>query len=360
MSEAATIAVAAGALPAAPPARTYLLTGLALGAGGAVLFSTRSILIKLAYAYQVDPITFLTLRMVFSLPFFLAAAVWAQRRGATGAAVSRRDAWHIVGLGLLGYYFASYVDFAGLQFISASLSRLIQFLNPTLTIVIMALFFARRIVKREVAAMAVCYAGIALCLIHDVRASGNLGLTALGSALSFLSALCYAVYLILSNRLIARIGSLRFTAYAMTVSCVAVIVHFLLTHPLSALDLPWQVLTYGAIMALLCTVLPVFMVSEANRRIGPAQVGILSSLGPVATLALGFILLAESITLAQVAGMALVLGGVWLPSRKPRTVTLAAVTLSTDSADTHLATGQSPSTALPPSDLPPQPAVKGN
>lgn len=113
-------------------------------------------------------------------------------------------------------------------------------------------------------------------------------------------------------------------------------------------------------MALPCTVLPVFMVSEANRRIGPAQVGILSSLGPVATLALGFILLAESITLAQVAGMALVLGGVWLLSRRPRTVTLAAVTLSTDSVDTSLATGQSPSPALPPSDLPPQPAVKGN
>ena len=304
----------------APSARTYLLTGLALGAGGAVLFSTRSILIKLAYAYQVDPITFLTLRMVFSLPFFLAAAVWAQRRGATdtatGEAVSRRDAWHIVGLGLLGYYFASYVDFVGLQFISASLSRLIQFLNPTFIIIIMALFFARRMVGREVAAMAVCYAGIALCLIHDVRVSGNLSLTALGSALSFLSALCYAVYLILSHGLIARIGSMRFTAYAMTVSCVAVIVHFLLTHPLSALDLPWQVLTYGVIMALLCTVLPVFMVSEANRRIGPAQVGILSSLGPVATLALGFILLAESITLAQVAGMTLVLAGVWLLSKK--------------------------------------------
>ena len=327
------------------PARSYLLTGLALGAVGAMLFSTRAILIKLAYAYQVDPITFLTLRMVFSLPFFLAAAVWAQRRGATawaqrgGAAsdaVSRRDAWQIIGLGLLGYYFASYVDFAGLQFISAALSRLIQFLNPTLIIIIMALFFARRIVAREVAAMAVCYAGIALCVAHDVRLSGNLGVTALGASLSFLSALCYAVYLILSNGLITRIGSLRFTAYAMTVSCVAVIVHFLMVHPLGTLNLPWPVLMYGLIMALLCTVLPVFMVSEANRRIGPAQVGILSSLGPVATLALGFILLAESITLTQVAGMALVLSGAWLLSRKPYAV------------------------VNPKSDVKPQPDSKGN
>lgn len=313
----------AGSAPQVSPARAYVLTGLALGAGGAVLFSARAILIKLAYAYQVDPITFLTLRMVFSLPFFLAVALWSQRGSATRAALSGRDKCSIAGLGLLGYYLASYLDFVGLQTISASLSRLIQFLSPTLTILIMALFFARRIHLREVAALAVCYAGIALCLAHDVRISGSISVTALGSALSFLSALLYAVYLIFSNRLIARIGSMRFTAYAMTVSCIAVIVHFVTARWLagssgSSLDLPVPVLVYGVIMALLCTVLPVFMVSEANRRIGPAQTGILTSLGPVATLVLGFILLAETITASQLAGMALVLAGVWLLSRKPK------------------------------------------
>ena len=304
------------------PARAYVLTGLALGAGGAVLFSTRAILVKLAYAYQVDPITFLTLRMVFSLPFFLAVALWSQRGSATRAALGGRDKWRIAGLGLLGYYLASYLDFVGLQYISASLARLIQFLSPTLTILIMTLFFARRIHLREVAALAVCYAGIALCLVHDVRISGSIGVTALGSALSFFSALFYAVYLIFSNGLIARIGSMRFTAYAMTVSCIAVIVHFLVSRWLtdslgSGLNLPLPVLVYGVIMALLCTVLPVFMVSEANRRIGPAQTGILTSLGPVATLVLGFILLAETITASQLTGMALVLAGVWLLSQKP-------------------------------------------
>lgn len=312
----------AGSAAPVSPARTYVLTGLALGAGGAVLFSSRAILIKLAYAYQVDPITFLTLRMVFSLPFFLAVALWSQRGSATRIAMSRRDKWSVAGLGLLGYYLASYLDFVGLQFISASLSRLIQFLSPTLTILIMALFFARRIHLREVAALAVCYAGIALCLAHDVRSSGSISVTALGSALSFLSALFYAVYLIFSNGLIARIGSMRFTAYAMTVSCVAVIVHFLVTRWWTdslggSFNLPAPVLGYGVIMALLCTVLPVFMVSEANCRIGPAQVGFLTSLGPVAALVLGFILLAETITASQLAGMALVLAGVWLLSKKP-------------------------------------------
>ena len=278
----------------------------------------RSILIKLAYAYQVDPVTFLTLRMVFSLPFFIIAAIWAQRGAAAAEPLTRRDRWLIIGLGLLGYYFASYVDFVGLQYISAALARLIGFLNPTLTILIMALFFARKVVRREVAALIVCYAGIALCLLHDVRLSGSLSVTALGSALSFLSALCYSVYLISSNKLIARIGSMRFTAYAMTVSSIAVILHFLIANPLTALMLPWQVYAYGAVMAVFCTVLPVFMVSEANRRIGPAQVGILTSVGPVATLLMGFILLNESITLDQIIGITLVLAGVWFLSQKPK------------------------------------------
>jgi len=309
--------------------RWFRPLGLFLAAAGSILFSTRSILIKLAYEYHVDPVTFLTLRMVFSLPFFLAAAFWAQRSrrvvaadasqaGTRGSTISGRDIWSIIGLGLLGYYFASYVDFVALQYISAALARLILFLNPTITLIVMALFFSRRIIGREVAAMLACYAGIALCLLHDVQLSHSAADTALGSFLSFTSAFCYALYLIFSNKLIARIGSMAFTAYAMTVSSVAVIVHFLLTHALSALRLPWQVYAYGACMALLCTVLPVFMVSEANRRIGPAHVGILSSTGPVATLVMGMLILNETISVSQVAGMLLVLVGVWFISQKPR------------------------------------------
>ena len=323
-SDAAAQGPATSADPKHTEAKTGLprnayIVGILLGLGGAVLFSTRAILIKLAYVYQVDPVTFLTLRMVFSLPFFIVAAWWAQRSAiARATPLDRRDIWSIIGLGLLGYYFASYVDFVALQSISAALARLIQFLNPTLTILIMALFFARRVVQREVMALAVCYAGIALCLMHDVRLSGSLAVTAWGAALSFLSTLCYSLYLIFSNKLITRLGSIRFTAYAMTVSSIAVMIHFLIANSWSTLDLPWQVYAYGVVMALFCTVLPVFMVSEANRRIGPAQVGILTSVGPVATLLLGFILLGEIITPDQLAGVTLVLAGVWFLSQKPK------------------------------------------
>ena len=302
-----------------PESRWFRPLGLFLAAAGAILFSTRTILIKLAYEYQVDPVTFLTLRMVFSLPFFIAAAIWAQKgRKTAPEPLSRRDIAAVIGLGLLGYYFSSYVDFVALQYISAALARLILFLNPTITLIVMALFFSRRIIGREVAAMLACYAGIALCLLHDVQVSRSAADIALGSFLSFTSAFCYALYLIFSNKLIARIGSVPFTAYAMTVSSVAVIIHFLVVNPLSALNLPWQVYAYGAFMAVLCTVLPVFMVSEANRRIGPAHVGILSSTGPVATLVMGMLILNETISVSQVAGMLLVLVGVWFISQKPK------------------------------------------
>lgn len=305
--------------------RWFRPLGLFLAAAGSILFSARTIIIKLAYEYHVDPVSFLALRMVFSLPFFIAAAVWARTGRAAGGAkaapapLARRDIGAIVGLGLLGYYFASYVDFVALQYISAALARLILFLNPTITLIVLALFFSRRIIGREVAAMLACYAGIALCLLHDVQISRSAADTVLGSLLSFTSAFCYALYLIFSNKLIARLGSLAFTAYAMTVSSIAVIIHFLIVNPISALDLPWQVYAYGAGMALLSTVLPVFMVSEANRRIGPAQVGILSSTGPVATLLMGMLILHETISVTQVAGMLLVLVGVWFISQKPRT-----------------------------------------
>lgn len=299
--------------------RWFRTIGLLLAGLGAVMLSTRSILIKLAYEYHVDPVTFLTLRMVFSLPFFVAAGIWAQKgRGTPAPALSRRDIASIIGLGLLGYYFASYIDFVALQYISAALARLIIFLNPTITLIVLALFFSRRIVGREVAAMLACYAGIALCLWHDVQLSGSVGDTAFGSLLSFASAFCYALYLIFSNKMISRIGSVPFTAYAMTVSSIAVIIHFLLTHSLSALALPWQVYAYGIGMAVFCTALPVFMVSEANRRIGPAHVGILSSMGPIATVLLGMVVLNETVSASQFAGMLLVLVGVWFVSQKPK------------------------------------------
>jgi drug/metabolite transporter (DMT)-like permease len=294
---------------------SYRAWGLVLALVGVVAFSVRPILIKLAYAYVTDPVTLIALRMLFSLPFFVAAAFWV-RRDTARTPLTRRDWWAVLFLGFLGYYLASFLDFLGLQYISAGLGRLMLFLYPTITVLLSALFLGKYVSRRDIVALVVSYAGLALVLSQGF-AGENRNLI-LGALLVFGSALCYAVYLVSSSQVVARIGSVRFTAYATSVASLLCILQFLLLRPLSALQLPPQVYGLAIAMAVGCTVLPVFVTSEALRRIGANQVAIIGAAGPVTTIFLGWLGLEESMTLLQVAGAALVLAGVLLVTIKPR------------------------------------------
>jgi drug/metabolite transporter (DMT)-like permease len=294
-----------------PGAASYRAVGVAMALTGVACFSLRPILIKLAYAYVVDPVTLLALRMLFSLPFFLAAAAWAGR-GEQRAPVSRRDAGAIVFLGFIGYYFASFVDFLGLQYISAGLGRLILFLYPTVVVLLSLAFLRKRPTGRELVALALTYSGIALVMWRAVGGA-NLDLP-LGAGLVFASAVGYAVYLVAGSQVVRRVGSLRFTAYAMTVASAFCIAQFLLLRPLSALDMPRPVYGLALAMALVSTVLPVFITSEALRRIGANHVALVGALGPVTTIFFGWVGLDERMTPIQWAGAALVLFGVLLVS----------------------------------------------
>jgi drug/metabolite transporter (DMT)-like permease len=293
--------------------RSYRAVGVAMALTGVACFSLRPILIKLAYGYVADPVTLLALRMLFSLPFFLAAAAWAGR-GEQRAPVARRDAWAIVFLGFIGYYFASFVDFLGLQYISAGLGRLILFLYPTVVVLLSLAFLRKRPTGRELVALAVTYSGIALVMWRAVG-GGHANLP-LGAGLVFASAVGYAVYLVAGSQVVRRVGSLRFTAYAMTIASAFCIAQFLLLRPLSALELPRPVYGLAIAMALLSTVLPVFITSEALRRIGANQVALVGALGPVTTIFFGWVGLDERMTPIQLAGAALVLFGVLLVTLK--------------------------------------------
>jgi drug/metabolite transporter (DMT)-like permease len=288
---------------------SYRAIGIAMAAAGVVCFSLRPILIKLAYGYVVDPITLLALRMIFSLPFFLAAAAWVGR-DARRAPLTRRDVWAIVMLGFVGYYFSSFVDFLGLQYISAGLGRLILFMYPTLVVLLSMAFLHRRPAPREVLALAVTYSGVALVMANAAQGA-NKDLV-LGAALCFASATGYAVYLVAGSRVVERVGSMRFTAYAMTVASGFCLLQFVIMRPLSALSMPVQVYGLAIAMALVSTVLPVFITSEALRRIGANQVALFGALGPVTTLFFGWVGLDEVMSPVQLAGAALVLAGVAL------------------------------------------------
>lgn len=309
----------------AAPASIHAVStgGVLLAAGGAVLFSSKSIFIKLAYALPgldgaapIDAITLLTLRMLFSMPFFVLIGLWAGRRAGIRP-LARRDHAALIGLGLVGYYFSSYLDFIGLQYISAALERLILYLFPTFTILLSAWIYKRSITPRIVLALAVCYCGVGLVFGHDLVASDASRAIWIGGGFVALSALTYALYLVLGTELIARVGSTRFTAYAMTVSSVAVIAQFLLVHPLERLRLPPEVYRYGILLGLVSTVLPTFIMAAALKRMGASHVALIGALGPISTIGLGALMLGEHVNAWQLGGAALVIAGVLMITIRP-------------------------------------------
>lgn len=289
--------------------------GLLFAVLGAVGFSFKAILIKLAYPYGVDAVTLLALRMGFSLPFFLALG-WHDQRARRPEALTRRDVLLLLGLGMTGYYLASYLDFLGLQYISAALERLILFAYPTLVVVLSALFLAKPVSRRAMGSIALCYAGIALAVAHDLNVTGEMHEVLIGGGLVFASAVSYAFYLMGNGQAVGRLGAARVTAWASTAACLLCLAHFALTRPLGLLVQPAPVLLLAGAMALFCTVLPVWMVSEAIRCLGAGPVSLIGTLGPVVTLFLGWLILDERIGLFQILGGGLVVAGVMLVGKR--------------------------------------------
>jgi drug/metabolite transporter (DMT)-like permease len=294
-------------------ARPALLGGLAIAIGGAVLFSTKAIVAKLLYRYNLDAVTVLAFRMLFSLPAFAAIAVWKMR---TEAPLSVADRWRLVGLGLIGYYLSSFLDFLGLQFISVGLERLILFLTPTFVLLMTTFALKRRISSIEWLALATSYCGIVLVFVHDLRGGVSVSATVTGALLVLGSAVSYSLYLLFSGEMVKRLGSLRLVSYAMCVSSVACIAQFFLLRPAAMLVQPLGVYGLSLVNGIFCTILPVFMTMVAVQRIGAATASQAGNIGPVSTLFLGALILGEPVTAVQIAGTCMVLAGIYLLSKK--------------------------------------------
>jgi drug/metabolite transporter (DMT)-like permease len=311
-------------MPAAAPSiisSRHKLVGILFALVAAIAFSAKAILVKLAYIDSVDAITLLALRMAFSLPFFLVVAA-RENRNKHSHALTTQDRLAVIGLGLIGYYLASYLDFLGLQYISAGLERLILFLYPTMVVLISALVFKHRIGRTAWLALLISYAGIALVFLHDMQVLQHDAFT--GSVLVFGSALAYAIYLVGAGHTIARIGATRFTSYVMTVACAACLLQFAVTHPVAALNLPFRVYGLSIAMAVISTILPAFLLAASMRRIGSVHTSMIGSIGPVSTIFLAYVFLGERMSLEQIAGSALVLAGVLMISLKKQAQPAAA------------------------------------
>ena len=281
--------------------------GLLLASLGAIAFSGKAIIVKLAYRHGVDAVTLITYRMLFALPLFAALAWWA---GRGKPALTKRDWIVILGLGFTGYYHASFLDFAGLAYISASFERLILYLNPTLVLAMGMILFKRQVTARQLIALGVSYCGVLLVFGHEMTLLGSNA--ALGAARVFASAVSYAIYLVYSGEEVKRLGALRLTGLATMVACVLCILQFLVLRPIAALQVAPEVIWLSVLNATLCTFVPVLMVMMAIERIGATLAAQTGMIGPLSTILMGVVILREPFTAWIAAGTVLVLAGIWL------------------------------------------------
>ncbi|MBE7939265.1 DMT family transporter [Ramlibacter aquaticus] len=291
------------------------LPGLLMALAGAIAFSGKAIIVKLAYRVGgVDAVSLIMLRMLFALPLFAGMAWWASRGRPR---LAGRDWLGVVGLGVSGYYLASFLDFAGLQYITASLERLILYLNPTLVMLLGWLLHGKRFSRRQLAGMALSYAGVMLVFGHEVGFGGHDA--ALGALLVFLSTISYAIYLVYSGEMVQRLGSLRLVGLATSVACLCCIAQFVLLRPVSsALAVAPAIVWLSVLNATLCTAVPVLLVMMAIERMGAAATAQTGMVGPLATILMGVVVLGEPFTAWIAAGTVLVIAGITVFTRAPR------------------------------------------
>jgi drug/metabolite transporter (DMT)-like permease len=281
---------------------------------GSIMFSTKAVFVKLAYQYDINSVTLLMFRMLFALPFYIAIAFVSSKKK-NDYQVTKKDIQSILLLGIVGYYMASFLDFQGLKYISASLERLILFTYPTIVLLIGVFFYKEKITRHQIAALVLAYIGISIVFLGNDDSSITFDNLLLGSAYVLGCAIAYAIYLVGSGRIIPRLGTWRYTSYVLIVACVFVILHYLVANRgIGSLDFPLQVYIYAMLMATLSTVIPTLLISEGIRLIGASNASIVGSAGPISTITLAYIFLGERLTLIQMFGGILVLSGVLIIS----------------------------------------------
>ena len=274
---------------------------------GAVAFSGKAIIVKLAYRHGVDAITLIMYRMLFALPAFMLMAWWA---GRGREPMTSSDRLAVLGLGFSGYYLASTLDFLGLQYITAGLERLILYITPTIVMLLAWWRFGRRVSRQQLVALAVSYGGVLLVFGREATLEGRQ--VALGAALVLASTLSYALYLLYSAEVLRRLGSMRLTGWASSVACVLCLLQFVVLRPLESAAVAPPVLWLSLLNAMLCTVAPIWLVMMAIERVGPTTTAQAGMIGPLSTILMGVWLLGEPFTAWIAVGTLFVLGGIGL------------------------------------------------
>ena len=293
----------------------YVIGGIVVSMLGAICFSTKAIVVKLAYLeFPVDAITLLAIRMLFSLPFFLISAAVTSNKKENVKFTSKQ--WvQIAVLGCFGYYISSLLDFEGLKFVSAGIERLILFIYPTFVLLISVVWLKRKVRPVEWIAVAITYAGLFVAFIGEARFQDGPDFY-LGSVLILICAFTYAIYIAGSGTMIPQVGAIKFNSYAMSFAAAAVLTHFMITSSQSVFGMPLMVYVYGFVMAILSTVIPSYLVSISIKRLGANTTSIIASIGPVSTILQASLLLGESVSVLEIAGTGFILFGILVISWK--------------------------------------------
>lgn len=294
---------------------SYFIAGVAICLLGAICFSTKAIFVKLAYREtNIDPVTLLTLRMIFSLPFFIVSAWWSSSKS-DNVRFTAKQWFAVAAIGCLGYYVSSLLDFLGLQYVTAGIERLILFIYPTLVLLMSALIFKVKIRRVQWIALFITYAGLVTAFWGEVRVDEHINFYK-GAILIFICAITYAMYIVGSGQLIPHVGAAKFNSYAMSFAAFAVVLHFILSNDNSLLNLDKQIYIYSFSMAIIGTVIPSYLVADGIRRVGSDNAAIVGSIGPVSTIIQAYYFLHEPIHIFQLAGTALILIGILIISKK--------------------------------------------
>jgi drug/metabolite transporter (DMT)-like permease len=283
---------------------------------GAVLFSTKAIIVKKAFGNtHADALTLLTLRMVFSLPFYISSAVFISNKK-ENIRISKKEWLYVIILGMFGYYISSLLDFIGLQYISAGLERLILFLYPTFAVLINVYFFKQRMSRGQKIALLLTYLGIAIAYYGELKIDTGNPNFYFGSLMVFICAITYSIYIAGSGRIIPLVGANKFTGFAMLAATAGIFIHFLLVGNINTLSTGAGLWEYGLLLAIFSTVIPSYMISNGLKRIGANNVAIISGIGPVSTIVQAHYFLGEKIFTEQIIGTLLVIAGVLLTGWK--------------------------------------------
>lgn len=306
----------------APPLRNAHLLGIIAALAGAAFFATKGIIIKLAMLEGVDAVTTLSWRMIVAVPIFVTVGLIGYRRkmaarpAGAPPLLTGRMVLQTLGIGAMGYYLSSFLDFQALEYISAQLDRLILLTYPFFVVLFGWIFYKRAITPMTVGAMLLSYVGIAVIFWRDFSFEGPD--VVLGATLVLLASIIYAGYQILAKPMIDKMGAQLFTSIAMSGAGPMSLIHFFLTHPASDLAVNGNAFLLMLAIGTIATVVPAYCISTAIGLVGPERTSVVGNISPIVTVGLAVTILGEAFTVWHAAGTALVLLGVWLFSRKAK------------------------------------------